>query len=73
MNLLQLCSWNSINTLNAAKSSWKRPISPQALTASVQPKAHSRASFVAKSPAPTNNTTDSIEEPEEMMDTSKCS
>lgn len=58
-----------ICTLNEARSFIKRVTSAQALTASVQPSAHSSASLVAVSPIPTNNPTHTHGAPEHILDT----
>jgi hypothetical protein len=58
-----------IFTLNAARSFIKRVTTAHALTASVQPSAHSNASLVAVSPMPTNNPTHAHGAPEHILDT----
>jgi hypothetical protein len=58
-----------ICTLNEARSFIKRVTTAQALTASVQPSAHSSASLVAVSPIPTNKPTHAHGAPEHILDT----
>jgi hypothetical protein len=58
-----------ICTLNEVRSFINRVTTAEALTASVQPRAHSSASLVTVSPIPTNNPTHASGAPEHILDT----